>query len=98
MKQSENKPTTEYKSAKTRSAVMPNQIKTGLPVMCANDVQLGVVDHMQGADAIKLNKDEKGVHHFIPLGWVRTVDTSLHLDRPGEQAMKEWSVEAPRAR
>ncbi len=70
------------------------QIKPNTPVVCSNNKQFGVVDHMEGTDTIKLNKDDKGQHHYIPLAWVKTVDDKVHVDRPGDQAMKEWKTEA----
>ena len=73
------------------------QIKPDMSIVCSNDGQLGFVDHMEGKDTIKLKKDSKGQHHFIPLSWVKTVDSQIHCDRPGAQAMKEWSMEAPLA-
>lgn len=73
------------------------QIKPEMPVVCSKDDQFAVVDHMQGAETIKLKKDDKGQHHFIPLSWVKTVDGKVHVDRPHEQAMKEWSNDAPAA-
>jgi hypothetical protein len=70
------------------------QIKPKTPVVCSNDGQFAVVDHVEGADCIKLAKDDKGVHHFIPLAWVTKVDDKVHVDRPGDQAMREWSTSA----
>lgn len=75
--------------------VKPNQIKPNTLVVCSENGQLAVVDHMEGADTIKLNKDSKGQHHYIPLSWVKAVDDKVHLDRPGDQAMREWSTTAP---
>ncbi|MBK6690762.1 MAG: DUF2171 domain-containing protein [Myxococcales bacterium] len=69
-----------------------NQIKPNTPVVCSDNGQFAVVDHMEGTDTIKLNKDEKGTHHYIPLSWVKTVDDKVHIDRPGDQAMREWTT------
>lgn len=70
-----------------------DKIKPDLPVVCSNDGQFAVVDHMQGSDSIKLKRDKKdGRHHFIPLSWVTTVDDKVHIDRPGDVAMKEWTT------
>ncbi len=88
---------TDDKASKVKAHIDPSQIKPDTKVMCAKDGQLGVVDHMQGASTVKLKKDDKGVHHFIPLGWVTRVDDTIHVDRPGDQAMREWSTEAPKA-
>lgn len=68
-----------------------SQIKTGMPVYCSKDTQFGVVDHMEGKASIKLNKDQAGIHHYIPVTWVTRVDAQVHIDRPGEQAMREWT-------
>jgi len=51
---------------------------------------------MEGSDTIKLKKDKQGQHHYIPLSWVTKVDDKVHVDRPGDQAMKEWST-SPKA-
>lgn len=75
--------------------IQPSQIKPHMPVVCSNEGQFAVVDHMQGKDAIKLAKDDKGQHHYIPMSWVTIVDEKVHVDRPGDQAMKEWSTEPP---
>jgi hypothetical protein len=70
------------------------QIKPHMPVVCSNNGQFAVVDHMQGTDSIKVAKDDKGQHHLIPLAWVTKVDTAVHVDRPGDQAMREWTATA----
>lgn len=77
-----------------QNPIKPNQIKPHTPVVCSNDGQFAVVDHMEGKDCIKLMKDEQGVHHFIPLAWVTKVDDKVHVDRPGDQATREWSKQA----
>jgi hypothetical protein len=75
--------------------MVPNEsIRPDMPVVCSNDGQFAVVDHMEGKDSIKLKKDKQGKHHFIPMSWVKTVDAKVHIDRPGEQAMREWRTEA----
>jgi Uncharacterized protein conserved in bacteria len=69
------------------------QIKPDMPVVCSQDGQFAVVDHMEGQGSIKLKKDKTGKHHFIPVSWVTRVDGKVHIDRPGDQAMKEWRTE-----
>ena len=70
------------------------QIKPDMPVVCSQDGQFAVVDHLEGKDSIKLKKDKMGKHHFIPVSWVKAVDGKVHIDRPGDQAMKEWRTES----
>ena len=74
-----------------------SQIKTHMPVVCSENGQFAVVDHMEGSDTIKLARDAKGQHHFIPLKWVKSVDDKVHIDRSGDAAMREWSTAAPGA-
>lgn len=69
------------------------QIKPEMPVVCSNDGQFATVDHVDGTDMIKLKKDSSGKHHYIPTSWVTKVDIKVHVDRPGDQAMKEWHTE-----
>jgi hypothetical protein len=67
-------------------------IKPHMPVVCSHDGQFAVVDHIEGLDLIKLAKDEHGQHHYIPLAWVTAVDDKVHVDRPGDQAMRDWTT------
>ena len=78
------KPTTKFNA---------DTVKPDMPVVCSNNGQFAVVDHLEGKDTIKLKKDGTGKHHFIPLKWVTRVDNKVHIDRPGQQAMTEWRTE-----
>ncbi|MGE3889918.1 MAG: DUF2171 domain-containing protein [Vicinamibacterales bacterium] len=70
------------------------QIREHMPVVCSNSKQFGTVDKVEG-DHIKLTKDQSGQHHWIPASWVKSVDDKVHVDRPGQQAMKEWMSTPP---
>jgi hypothetical protein len=72
-------------------------IKPHMPVVCSKNKQFATVDHMEGSNTIKLSKDDQGQHHFIPASWVTTVDDKVHIDRPGTEAMREWTTTAPSA-
>ncbi|MGZ5031357.1 MAG: DUF2171 domain-containing protein [Methylobacter sp.] len=77
----------------TRANVNINAIKPDMPVVCSQDGQFATVDHMEGQDVIKLNKDKTGQHHYIPVSWVTSTEGGrVKVDRPGDQAMKEWST------
>lgn len=69
-----------------------NEIKPEAPVVCSKDGQFATVDHMEGKEIIKLKKDKQGQHHYIPLSWVTRVDDKVHVDRPGDKAMADWST------
>ena len=71
-------------------------IRPQMPVVCSNDGQFATVDHVEGRNSIKLAKDDDGHHHYIPLEWVTSVDDKVHIDRPGPQAMREWSTTPPK--
>lgn len=77
------------------STTAQDLIKPHMPVVCSEDGQFATVDHLEGTDMIKLSKDKNGQHHYIPLAWVQSVDDKVHVDRPGDQAMREWSTTPP---
>ena len=72
-----------------------SEIKPHMPVVCSKDGEFAKVDHMEGNNTLKLEKDASGQHHYIPLNWVTRVDNKVHVDRPGDQAMREWSTKPP---
>ena len=50
--------------------VAPHTIKEHMEVVGSDSVHVGTVDHMEGADEIKLtagDAEAEGEHHFIPL-------------------------------
>ena len=67
-----------------------SQIRPHMPVVCSEDKQFGIVDRVEGANRIRLTRDEDGNLHYIPANWVKHVDDKVHIDRPGPQAMREW--------
>ena len=71
------------------------QIKEHMPVVCSQNGQFGTVDHVDSGDWIKLTKDKSGQHHWIPTSWVTKVDDKVHVDRPGQEAMREWRSTPP---
>lgn len=75
--------------------ISASQILPNMPVVCSDNGQFAVVDHMDGSDSIKLKRDDNGKHHYIPLSWVTSANSgNVKVDRPGDQAMKEWSEES----
>ncbi len=74
------------------STTAQDLIKPHMAVVCSENGQFATVDHVEGTDLIKLAKDKSGQHHFIPLAWVTSVDDKVHVDRPGDQAMREWTT------
>ena len=68
-----------------------SQIKPYMPVVCSENGKFAVVEHLEGTD-IKLTKDDEGRNHYIPVSWVLSIDLKVHIDRTGDQAMREWST------
>lgn len=72
--------------------IKATEIKPHTPVVCSENGQFAEVDRMEGSNSIKLKRDADGEHHYIPLSWVKFVDDKVHVDRPGDQAMRDWST------
>jgi hypothetical protein len=81
----------------TTTTIDATRIKPHMPVVCSDGGQFATVDHTDPGNMIKLTKDASGQHHWIPMSWVTRVDEHVHVDRPGKQAMQEWSTSNPSA-
>ena len=52
-----------------------SQIKEHMDVISSDKKTVGKVDHLEGADKIKLTKQSSSDgdhHHFIPVAWIAT--------------------------
>jgi hypothetical protein len=75
--------------------VQPAMIREHMEVVGSDGVHVGTVDHMEGADQVKLTKDDPaagGEHHYIPLAWVAHVETKVHLKQSGAEAKARWKT------
>jgi len=79
---------------RTGTMIDTSMIKERMPVVCSNNMQFATVDRVEG-DSVKLTKDDQGQHHWIPTDWITRVDSQVHVDRPGEQAMRDWFTSPP---
>ena len=71
---------------------------------CGN--KLGKVDHVEGSQ-IKLTKNDSpdGMHHLIPMSWVKQVDEHVHLSKTSARPrgngsrrnLKRIATDRPRA-
>ncbi len=70
-------------------------IRERMDVIASCGHKIGVVDHVEGS-TIKLTKSDSndGQHHFIPLGWVQTVDGHVHLSKNSAEAVRDWKSDA----
>lgn len=77
--------------------VQAQQIKEHTEVCGSDGAHVGTVDHLDGADKIKLTKSDPksgGRHHIIPLAWVDKVDDKVRLKKSAKDAMAQWQSAA----
>ncbi len=76
--------------------VAKSQILDHAEVVDKNGNFVGVVDHFEGEDQIKLVKkapNAGGHHHLIPLSWVTNVDDNkVILSKTLDDVEKEWKA------
>jgi hypothetical protein len=73
-----------------------SQIREHMEVVGSDGGHVGTVDHLEG-QRIKLAKsdpDAGGVHHYLHIDVVASVDDKVRLNRTTEQAKDEWGVES----
>ena len=75
--------------------IATSQIKEHMEVLASDGAHVGTVDHIQGQDRIKLTKSDSpdGLHHFIPLDWVDSVDSTVHLSKAADEVVDGWEDE-----
>lgn len=71
-------------------------IKNHMEVVTSDSTLLGIVDHVDANQTLKLTKDRQGQHHWIPLDWVEDINTRVHLDRSSQQAHQHWMTTPPK--
>ncbi len=71
-------------------------IKEHMQVLGSDGILVGVVDHLEGRDRIKLTRNDSadGQHHFIDAGLVDHVDDSVHLSKTADEVMGAWESDA----
>jgi hypothetical protein len=70
-------------------------IKQHMEVLGSDGAHVGIVDHLEGRDEIKLAKDDPdagGLEHSIPLAWILHVEMKVHLKHPGAAAKAQWKT------
>ncbi|WP_074012818.1 DUF2171 domain-containing protein [Candidatus Sodalis sp. SoCistrobi] len=65
-------------------------------VTCCGGDHVGIVDHMEGENHIKLAKSDPesgGQHHLIPLSWVKEVkENKVILTKTKDEVRQEWQT------
>jgi hypothetical protein len=70
-----------------------SRIREHMEVVGSDGEHVGTVDRCEGADIIKLTKNDPaadGKHHYIPMAWVNHVDQQVHLAHPASEARLHW--------
>lgn len=76
--------------------VNKNEILEHAEVVDSNGDFVGVVDHFEGDDKIKLVKkapNADGHHHLIPFAWVSSVDSNkVILSKTLQEVEQQWQA------
>jgi hypothetical protein len=69
-------------------------IREHMEVVGSDGQHVGTVDHLEGENRLKLTKSDSadGKHHFVPLDWVESVDSKVHLNKSSRDAMTGWQA------
>ena len=73
------------------------RIQEHMEIVGSDNGHVGIVDHVTDG-IIKLTKNDPqaaGQHHYIPQSWVETIDERIQLSISAEQAMIDWTTDAP---
>ncbi|ABE64782.1 conserved hypothetical protein (plasmid) [Nitrobacter hamburgensis X14] len=73
--------------------ISAEQVREHMVVVASDGETIGKVDHIEGANKIKLTKGDSpdGKHHFIPLDWVENVDDRIHLGKAAKDVRAQWN-------
>ena len=77
--------------------IKTQDIKEHMEVLGSDGQHVGIVDHPEGSDKIKLAKSDAkagGQHHLIPVAWADKVDARVHLNKNTQDAIKQWQAAA----
>lgn len=78
--------------------VHQGDIKEHMAIFDKEGSAFGTVDRLEGGTAtIKLTRDPaSGVHHWIPLAWVKRINKKgMFLDRSSIEAHESWQESPP---
>jgi hypothetical protein len=73
-----------------------SKIREHMEVVGSDGQHVGRVDKVEGV-SLKLAMDASeasGEHRYIPVEWVASVNTSVHLSKPAMTVQQEWQAHA----
>ena len=67
------------------------RIHPHMPVLDSRGNRIGTVDRVEDDSEIKLTRTDSpdGLHHYIPLDWVDTIDSSVRLNRMSADVLRD---------
>ena len=68
-----------------------NEIRKKMSVLDARGNHVGFVEKVHNESEIKLSRADSpdGLHHYIPLDWIASIDRSIHLKRSGAEVVRD---------
>lgn len=73
-----------------------SQIKEHMEIVGSDGEHVGIVDHLEGTDKIKLTHHDSnadGKHHFLPISAIASVGEFVTLSMTAQDAIAQWEVE-----
>jgi hypothetical protein len=81
------------RTRRTQKKPKPFSIEENMEVLGSDGKHVGIVDHLEGAEMIKLtngNPRSRGERHFIPVSLVHHVDSHVHLRKSAKDVISQW--------
>lgn len=73
------------------TSINVESIKNNADVIASCGTKVGEVDHLVGADQIKLTKHGDGHHHLIPTSWVGEIKgEKVILTKDSQEVKDTW--------
>lgn len=71
--------------------IQSHRIREHMPVVDWRGNRVGTVDRVEQDGEIKLTRSDSpdGLHHYIPLDWVDTIDGEVRLNRMSADVLRE---------
>lgn len=85
-------------TATGKSENLRKKIREHMEVVGSDGTHVGTIDRVHG-DQIKLRKRDAnaaGMHHEIPISWVKTIEsdeTTVRLSKTAREAVEQWTID-----
>lgn len=75
--------------------IAARMIAPNMEILGSDGMHVGIVDHVEGAEEIKLSKDDSeagGKEHYIPFAWLAHAEVKVHLKLTADEAKMRWTT------